>query len=340
MVTGTIAEKAAGGSSSRKPVGGLLVVLFAFLLGGAIAIQAQLNGALTERSGSAVLVTLVSFTIGTVILTVIVTVRREWPSRERMRSWSWRRWWFFNGPLGAFLIVAIATEVPVLGVALVTVLTVAGQTVTGIVLDSRGAGAGAPLRISGRRSAAALVAIAGLAVTVFAVPIGSDTTVFALIVMIVVLIAAGVASSLQQAANGGIAGVSSSATFAALTSFASGLVVLLITAVVLAVSGTTKGVTWPISTTDWWLYSGGLFGTLFVIGTAWAVRKIGVLALSLAVVAGQIVGAVILDLASGSPSIGVATIVSLVAVFVAVVLAVAPRQPSRAAPLSEGNDHE
>lgn len=320
----TVEELAPAPVASRKAIGGVVVTAITFLLGGALAIQAQLNGALTARTGSALLVTLLSFAIGTAVLALIVGLRRQWPSRAELRSWSWHRWWLFSGPLGAFLIVAISAGVPLLGVALTTVLTVAGQTVTGIVLDSRGTGVGARLRISGTRAAAVLVAIVGLAITVLAVPIDSSTSIVALIAMILVLIAAGVASALQQAANGAVAGISGSPAFAALVSFSTGLIVLIVASLAMWATGNLPASAWPSFSGEPLLFLGGLFGTLFVVSSAWAVRRIGVLVLSLAVVAGQIIAAVALDVSTGSANVGFVTILSIVAVLAAVVLAVVP----------------
>ncbi len=321
-----VEETALASASSRTMTGGVIVTVISLLLGGALAIQSQLNGALTQRTGSAVIVTLLSFAIGTSILAVLVTIRHQWPGRSELSSWTWRRWWLFSGPLGAFLVVTISAGVPILGVALTTVLTVAGQTVTGIVLDSRGTGVGARLRISGTRTSAVLVAIVGLAITVFAVPVGSGTNLAGMIVMVLLLVAAGVASSLQQAANGAFTGVSGSPAFAALISFATGLIVLAAVLLGMWATGNLPASAWPSFTGEPWLYLGGLFGTLFVVSSAWAVRKIGVLVLSLAVVAGQIVAAVVLDVSTGSTNVGLLTIVSIAVVLAAVVLAVVPNR--------------
>lgn len=312
--------------------GAVAVAAVTFLLGVALAFQAQLNGALTQRTGSPVVVTLLSFAVGSVVLAVVVLMRREWPSQSELRSWYWRRWWLFSGPLGAFVVVTISTGVPLLGVALTTVLTVAGQTVSGILLDARATGVGARLRISGTRSGAVVVAIVGLAITVFALPVGSGTTVIGMAAMIILLVAAGIASSLQQAANGAVAGTSGSPAFAALVSFTTGFFVLAITSSVMWMTRSLPSNMWPSIQTEPWLYIGGLFGTLFVVSSAWAVRKIGVLVLSLAVVAGQIVAAVALDVSTGSAGVGFLTIVSIVAVLLAVVLAVVPKPVSQTAP--------
>lgn len=323
----TLNEETIPQASEHTGLGSPMVIAIAVALGGALALQAQLNGALTARTGSAVLVTLVSFAVGTTILVPMVIIRREVPSRTQLRRWQWRRWWLSNGPLGAFLIVAISAGVPLLGVALTTVLTVAGQTIMGIALDTRGTGVDGRIRVSGRRATAVGVALLGLAVTVLALPISPHRNAAAMVIMILLLVVAGVAAALQQAANGAITGVSRRPVLAAVTNYIGGLMLLVVIAALQWAAGTLKVTDWPTAAGDWWLYAGGLFGTLFVVTAAWAVRRIGVLTLSLAVVAGQTVAAVFLDLFTGAAKVTILTVIPIVAVLTAVVLAVEQPRP-------------
>lgn len=324
---------AAPGNPTRHFAIGAIALALTILVGGASALQSQINGALTVRIGSAVLVTLLSFMVGTVILLVIVSIRREWPTKLQWRGWSLRRWWLFSGPLGAFFVVSISSGVPLLGVALATVLTVAGQTVAGVILDSRGTGVATRLRISPRRVTAVVAAIVGLGISVFAVPNDLGINEAALGGMIALLVFAGVAASLQQAANGAIGGASGSSVIAACVSFIGGTVVLIVATLALWATGQLTALTFPTFVHEWWLYAGGLLGALFILVTAFAVRVLGVLALALAVLAGQIVTAVVLDTVTGAAEVGMPTLASIAAVSLAVILAVVPNR--RAATFSE-----
>jgi transporter family-2 protein len=51
----------------------------------------------------------------------------------------------------------------------------------------------------------------------------------------------------------------------------------------------------PLPAGPWWLYLGGIIGATFIATTAWVVGKVGVLAISLLVTAGQLTGALVLD---------------------------------------------
>jgi transporter family-2 protein len=86
---------------------------------------------------------------------------------------------------------------------------------------------------------------------------------------------------------------------------------------------------WPTGEppTEPWLYLGGPIGVMFIAAAAVVVRVTGVLVLGLASIAGQVVGAVVIDLVLPTEGArpGVATLVGVALTLVAVgIAAVAP----------------
>ena len=82
----------------------------------------------------------------------------------------------------------------------------------------------------------------------------------------------------------------------------------------------------------WWLYIGGLLGCVFIAAQAVIVRMTGVLLMGLALLAGQLVASVALDLllpVSGT-GLHVVTVVGSALVLVAVVVAAWPGRAVRA----------
>ena len=79
------------------------------------------------------------------------------------------------------------------------------------------------------------------------------------------------------------------------------------------------------------LYAGGLLGAFVVVVGATAVLTLGVLRLGLAMVAGQMAGALIVDLIAPAPgeAVTVATVIGVVLTMVAVVVS-GRGQPARA----------
>jgi transporter family-2 protein len=189
------------------------------------------------------------------------------------------------------------------------VCVVAGTTVGALGVDEAGLGPGG-------RQRADLVRVGGAVLAVGAVALGvvGDRHAVVRPALFAALFLAGAASAAQQAANGQVRRVAGSTAVASLVSFAGGTIALIIASLL---RGDLGGVHWP---TSWWLYVGGLLGAVYIALAAVTVGEVGVLRLSLATVAGQLVAAVILDIVWPAPGISLRpqTVVGAALVLVAV----------------------
>jgi len=254
-------------------------------------LQGRINGALGGRLHSAIAAATVSFVVGTALLTVFVATRqRQVLLSLRRRDLAW--WWWLGGLAGAAVVASTAQGVPEIGVALVTVCVVAGTTVGALFVDQIGLGPSGRQRATVMRMCGAVLAVGAVALGVL-----GDRHAVVRPALFVALFVAGAASAFQQAANGQVRRVSHSTAVASLVSFTGGTVALVVTSVV---RGDLGGVDWP---GEWWLYIGGLLGAIYIALAATAVGEVGVLRLSLATVAGQLVAAVVLDVVWPAPGI-------------------------------------
>ena len=138
----------------------LPAVLAAVVSGGLVAAQGQLNGDLSVAGAGVLLSSWLSYvgTLGTVLLVVALRGRVGATMAILRRDSRW--WWFAIGLCGIPIVLAMAAGIPIVGVATATVCSVAGQTISGLALDARGVGVPEPLRLSGRRLFAGVIAIA------------------------------------------------------------------------------------------------------------------------------------------------------------------------------------
>ena len=146
--------------------------------------------------------------------------------------------------------------------------------------------------------------------------------------LIVVPAIAGIGVAWQQAVNGRVKQTAGSATSAAVINFATGsLALALAWAVELAFRGLPSGLP-----SEPWLYVGGFLGIFVIGGSAALVRYTGVLVLSMGMVAGQLLGALVLDLVVPAPGahVAVSTVVGVLLTFVAVAVASLPDRAARA----------
>jgi transporter family-2 protein len=287
-----------------------LALVAAVVCGALVALQARVNGELATDLHDSLLAAVVSFGSGLVVIAVIVASRRS--ARQ-----AWRRlrdvpWWSRLGGLGgATLVAAGAYAAPRIGVALLTVAIVAGQTTGGLLVDRAGLGPGGRHALTAPRLAGALLGVVAVLVSVTGKGRGD-----AHVLLLLVVVVAGLLISMQQALNGRVRAQTRDAGVTTLLNFLVGSTALVLAYVVFS-SHDVGG--WP-GADEWWLYIGGSLGVIFIAMAALTVRILGVLRLGLATVAGQLVGAIALDIAAPATGDGVAmtTVVGALLTFVAV----------------------
>ena len=258
-----------------------------------VATQSRINGEFGLRLGDGALAALISFASGFVILTLALTVSSTGRAGvstigRELRAGQLPWWAILGGMGGGFLVLTQGLVAGVLGVALFSVAVVAGQTLGAMWLDARGAAGLARVGMSGTRVLGALLVVAGVVISVqlWAGSAGAVSWAFALPLV------AGAGTGVQQALNGRIRARASSALAATWVNFGVGTLTLsVVWLVLLPVTGGPGN--FP---SDWWLYAGGLVGTLFIPIQTITVHRIGVLGLGVSLVTGQILGSIALDL--------------------------------------------
>ena len=142
--------------SSLSPFIGIPLALVA---GTAIPLQGRINGALGTRLDDGLAAALVSFGTGLALMTVISLAlprgragfRRIAPA---VRQRKFPPVYLAAGAIGAFFVFSQSLTIGLLGVALFTVATVMGQTLSGLLVDRMGLGpagkrSATPMRIIG-----------------------------------------------------------------------------------------------------------------------------------------------------------------------------------------------
>ena len=268
-------------------------VLASVVSGMLVAGQSRINGELGVRMGDGALAALISFSSGFVILSLAMLAsprarRGLGAVLEDIRRGRLPWWSTLGGVGGGFLVLTQGLVAGILGVALFSVAVVAGQTLGAMWIDSRGWFGVPRVRLSPARAFGALVAVVGVMVSleVWAGQDGSLSWGFLLPVL------SGAGTGIQQALNGTVRNRASSALAATWINFAVGTTALAVVWVVgLPATGGPE-----VFPTEWWLYAGGLLGTLFIPIQTITVHRIGVLGLGVSLVTGQILASIALDL--------------------------------------------
>jgi transporter family-2 protein len=209
------------------------------------------------------------------------------------------RWKLFAGALGGSF-VAIQTQiVPLIGVAIYSVASIAGQTAMSLVVDRIGLTGGGKKLISVRRVLASFLTVLAVLVSVWDRIDANDLSMFA-------VTAAGIAGAIvgiQRALNGQINEYSHQSFTTSLLNFIMGtsfLFILILVGIIVGKSHLT-----PLPTDTWWIYTGGVIGVIYIAFTSTIVQHLGVLTFTLFSVGGQLVGSLIIDLVSPTDGVSV-----------------------------------
>ncbi|WP_312181068.1 DMT family transporter [Arthrobacter sp.] len=298
----------------------------ALLAGTAIPAQSRVNGALGTALDDSVAAALVSFGVG---LTVMIVVSAALPRGRAgfaqilpaVRERRFPPVYLLAGVIGAWFVLTQTLTIAILGVAVFTVATVAGQTLTGLVVDRMGIGPGGKKAVTLMRVVGAVLTIAAVAWAVSPKISGTSDPGDWLLAVLLPL-SAGMAMSFQQAMNGTTGMHYGSPITATLLNFVSGFAALLVVWVIeLMVSGPGN----PLPET-WWYYLGGPLGCIFIGVSAMLVRTLGVLLTSLGLIGGQLIGSLLLDIFLPAPgsTVVAATVFGTALTLAAIVLATLP----------------
>ena len=278
--------------------------LLAALSGAMIALQARANGELSHRLNNGLQAALVSFGSGLLIIFVITlfnsTIKEGIKNlRKAVANKEIARWKLLAGALGGSF-VAIQTQiVPLIGVAIYSVASIAGQTAMSLVVDRIGLTGGGKKLISPRRVLAAFLTVLAVLVSVWDRIDANNLSMFA-------VTAGGIAGAIvgiQRALNGQINEHSHQSFTTSLLNFITGTSFLLILIVAGLILGRNE--LSPLPSGPWWIYTGGVIGVIYIAFTSTIVQHLGVLTFTLFSVGGQLVGSLIIDLVSPTDGVSV-----------------------------------
>ena len=278
--------------------------ILAALSGVMIALQARANGELSHRINNGLEAALVSFGSGLVIISVIAIFNPAIKEGIRnLRGALVRKeiaqWKLLAGALGGTFVAIQTSIVPLIGVAIYSVASIAGQTAISLIVDRIGLTGGGKKLISPRRVAAAVLTVLAVFVSVFDRIDAKNLSLMAVLLGTI----AGAVVGVQRALNGQINEYSHQSFTTSLLNFITGtslLVLLILGGVVL---GKINLVTLPAG--PWWIYTGGVIGVIYIAFTSTIVQHLGVLTFTLFSVGGQLVGSLIIDLVSPTDGVHV-----------------------------------
>jgi len=280
--------------------------LLAALSGLMIALQARANGELSHRLNNGLEAALVSFGSGLIIIAAIAAFNPAIKEgiknlRVAVANKEIARWKLLAGALGGSFVAIQTHIVPLIGVAIYSVASIAGQTAMSLVVDRIGLTGGGKKLISKRRVAAAVLTVLAVFVSVFDRIDARNLSLFAVVLGCI----AGAVVGVQRALNGQINEHSHQSFTTSLLNFITGTSLLVILILGGVLIGKIELV--PLPAGPWWIYTGGVIGVIYIAFTSTIVQHLGVLTFTLFSVGGQLVGSLVIDLISPTNGVNVST---------------------------------
>jgi transporter family-2 protein len=198
--------------------------------------------------------------------------------------------------------VAVQTQiVPIIGVAIYSVASIAGQTAASLIVDRIGLTGGGKKQITVRRVAAAGVTVLAVLVSVLDRIEAENLSLYAVIFGGF----AGAIVGVQRALNGQINESTHQSFATSWLNFIMGTAFLFIFLVIGVLINRTEIVALPSG--PWWMYMGGTIGVIYIAFTSTIVQHLGVLTFTLISVGGQLVGSLLIDLYSPTQGVQIST---------------------------------
>ena len=264
------------------------------LSGVLIVVQSRINGELSLLMDDSLEAALVSFSTGLIFVSLISLVRADIRAgfRDILKASKLKQipsWRLGAGVLGASFVAVSTHVVPITGVALFTVASLAGQTAISLWVDHIGVTGGVKTVITKRRVIAALITVSAVIVSAWGRFAMSNFSVLA----ITLAVLAGSAVGIQRALNGQINSFSKKSFATSQLNFITGTAFLLL--LLLLRSAFTDHSIMNFTSGPWWVFLGGSIGVIYIAFAALAVQHLGVLEFTLLSVGGMLIGSLLLD---------------------------------------------
>ncbi len=276
----------------------------AALSGVMIAFQARANGELSYRLDNAPQAALVSFSSGLFFITIYAVFSPKIKEgikclRSAVSGGEISKIRLLAGSLGGAFVALQTSVVPLIGVALYSVASIAGQSAVSLLVDRIGLTGGGVKLISPRRIAAAFITVLAVLVSVIDKLEADNFQLFALLLALI----AGALVGVQRALNGQINEHSQNSYTTSLLNFITGTSFLTLFIIILIALGRVELQPLPIG--PWWIYTGGVIGVIYIAATSLIVQHLGVLTFTLFSVGGQLIASLLLDIYSPTQGVSV-----------------------------------
>lgn len=278
-----------------------MLTLAAMVAGAVIPAQTAVNSRLRASIGAPIPAAFISFFIAFVCAAVLaVTLAATSGPTIDLSPAAGEPWWvWIGGFMGVIFITGNVLLFPKIGSVETVVLPILGQVIMALIIDKFGLFGAVETPVGVLRVLGALVVVAGIVLVhvVGREPVGASETVrthdSAVWGWRALGVFMGMCSASQTAANGYLGKVLGSSIQAGAVNLGVGVILLFLLSMI--PKDSRKALLSGIEPGPWWMWLGGLFGAIFVIGAATLSPIIGTGATVIGILAGTILSGQLIE---------------------------------------------
>ncbi len=274
----------------------MLLSLFGLAGGMGMPMQTSINAQLGRRVGSPFLAAMINFIIGWIALLIITVIVEHTLILPFEDLFSAPRWVLLGGAFAVVFVTGNILLMPRLGSVQTVILPALGQIIMGTMIDTFGWFHSAQKDMSLLRIAGVALVFCGVLMVIFSknagAPKGNGRPVDHIWLWRAFGLIIGMAMTSQTAVNSHLGIVVSSRLFASVINFTVGMSLLIILNILLLRTkkpGDREGKA-PL-----WIWTGGLFGDLFVIGNIITAQTVGTGMAVVILLTGLMIGGLLVD---------------------------------------------
>ena len=292
-----------------------------FFLGFLTPIQTAANSRLRQSVVSPMVASLVSFTVGTLFLSMVVICEKgslmiESELIERLPWWAW-----FGGLCGLWGLTVNIIIFPKLGAVQTALMPMLGQIGMGIIIDSFGLLQSPVFPFTVKRVVALVILFAGIVMIVKRKENAEKKS--NLLVWQLIGISGGAIFAMQPSMNSLLSIGLYSSVHAAFVSFLTATIMLLLLVIIIPRDRINIPKVFSFDR-PWWSWLGGIIGGTFVTGFAFFASKTGIGLLLVTSICGMLTNSLIIDkyglLGAAKKHIGLMQYLGLVLVVIGIII--------------------
>lgn len=269
------------------------LILLGIIGGAFVPLQTVINGRLTRFTPSVIVTSFYSFLIGTILLLIVnLILNPAYFTVDFYTSQSYSYTWFLGGLLGVVFLTGNIILLPRIGAALTVIITVTGQMIIGLIIDTFGWFNATPMDLHFMHIIGILLLISGI---IFMnarrnMNVSSQHSRMWLVFGLFT----GMMPPMQTAVNGALSLETGSFIYSAMISFGAGTTALLILSIIISRSLRLKSESGSLKLKPWY-FLGGPLGAVYVACNILLMPELGTTLTMMAAITGQILMGLLVD---------------------------------------------